>query len=430
MRWMLAVALVAGCGDAAAPTDAAVDVVSPSAVRLTVTRRGLPAAGARVVFQDLASNVVSDTVTREDGVAAAEVEAGDFVTLVEPKDPPVGPNPPPTINDRLATFAAVEPGDELHIDLEPKPPTVVVTMSAPPMPGATLLQVTSTCGNGSISQVDDVVAPAQITLGDCRGSADFALVATDGVTPPTHGMYREANTIGDHAVVALTGAWAPLVTSTVTPDPPPSWVVYMGIDLAVRSSRGTVLTQSQLVDPAAPAATFTLPPTTGTTAAISVTMIADTAGFARQQLLRWGLPVIDPVVSTTPLLLAPYTTLPVFDLPTRTMRWTEGPGAVADAVRAEIHTFRDGFPAHAWDWQLIAPRGAATSVTYPVWPAGREFDFGPKAGDSSGMRDLEMVSAPGGYRAIRPHALRTRLDVPTSTPTGQLSHQQVSNQQN
>ena len=430
MRWLVAVAVVAGCGEGGGSADAPIEPDPGQLVRLTVTRSGLPAVGARVVFQDAASNVVSDTVTGDDGSAAAVMDAGGFVTLVEPKDPPVSPNPPPTINDKLATFAAVEPGDRLEIDLAPKPPAVIVTMSAPPTPDAVLFNVTSTCGNGTISQADGVVVPAMITLGDCRGSADIALVAVDGLGTMLRGMYRDAAAIDDHAVVGLTGEWAPLVVSTVMLDPSPPWAVYAAVELAVRSSRGTVLARTQLVDPAAPVARFTLPPTTGTTAAVGVSLVPDVTGFGKQRLVRWGLPVIDPAMATSSLVLAPYLSKPTWDAASRTVTWTEGTGARADAARTEIHTFRDGFPAHVWDWQLIAPRGAAPSVTYPSFPADGDFDFAPKAGDSTGVTNVETISVSGGYRAIRARALRTRLDIPAAGPSGQLSYQQVNTPDN
>lgn len=420
--WLVVAAVVAGCGDDdGGSTDAGMDPDAPApVVRLTVTRKGLPAVGARVVFQDAASNVVRDMVTDLDGSAAAELEAGGYVTLVHPKDPPVGPDPPPTINDKLATFAAVEPGDELRIDLEPKLTTVMVTMTVPPDPGASVFSVTSNCGGGVISQ-----APSQLTLGDCRGVADFALVGLDESGGKLRGMYREGNPIADQAVVQLTGAWAPLVTSTVMADPAPPWAAFMGIDLGLRSSRGIVFAHTELVDPMAPIGQFMLPPTMGTTGAVSVTIVGDSTMFSKQNLVTWGVPVTDPVIATAPRVLAPYLTLPVWNADTRTVTWTEGAGAKAEVVRAEVHAFRDGVPAHAWDWQLIAPRGAASSVTYPSWPGGGDFDFAPKTGDSTGMRELENISVTGGYGAIRARGLRTRLDVPTLAPAGQLAYQQV-----
>ena len=85
--------------------DAAGDTVGTStgdppagAVKLVVTRAGIPVIGVAVVFQTADSSVVQAGLTNEKGLAWAEMPAGGFVTAIAEVGSGI---------DELTTFAAV-----------------------------------------------------------------------------------------------------------------------------------------------------------------------------------------------------------------------------------------------------------------------------------------------------------------------------------
>ena len=422
---MLVLAVLGACGDDAAtnPPDAALppDAAPAAGVRLSLTVRGTPAAGARVVFLDPAGAVVRDTTTGADGTAFAELAAGS-VTVVEPR--PVVTPEPMTIHDRLATFTGVAVGDELRLDLMPLEPTVEVTLSVPSDGDAMTFEVLSTCGRGMIPAFMGEVMPAPVTLDAC-GTTDLFVISGDGIGSVLHGMYRPNIAVPAGATIVLPGPWEDLVASTVTATNVPAWIGNIGVDQALVTPRRPVVVATGFLDPGAPTTTLQLPPPSGLPGALRFRLFP-TAGMAEslQRIVAWGLSAVDPSVDLGALALAPYTTAPRYDAATRTIAWTEGTGAPADLVRAELHVFREGDPAHTWDWQIVAARGAAPSVSYPVLPV-LDFDFNVQAGDSAGVRELETAAVPGGYAAVRSRALRTRLDLVGATPAGRVAYQAV-----
>lgn len=427
----LALALAAfGCGDNLHPVVDAppgipdADASTTTAVRLTLTVRGVPTAGARVVFQDASSGLILDTATAADGTASAVVPAGGYVTLVEPRPLPLGG--PLAINDRLATFAAVEPGDDLRVDLSPPPPALSVTMSVPPDAPAISFDVTGSCGGGTIASAGGVVVPSELVLGSCGGTADFVVLGRDDLGTPVRAMFRPGIAVSAGAQIALPGPWSDLVTSTTSVGGVPAWVSGMYVEHGLASSRGLVFTTLATVDPLAASATFAVPAAPGLASTLRAALFPAPGGLSQQQVVVWGGPAVDPQIPDLgALALAPYTTAPVFDGPTRTVSWTEGTGATGDVVRVEIHGYRDGAPAHTWDWQLVAPHDGSTRVTYPRLPVV-DVDFTPAAGDSSGVHELETLRVPGGYATVRAHGVRTRLDVVAPAAQGALAYQLLS----
>src|SRR5688500_10926160 len=102
-------------GDAAA--DAAPDA-GPLGVTVTVTLGGVPSPGQTVYFQSRDSVTTQTVLTGTDGNAVAIVEAGGYVTVVKP-EPPEPQEVPTAIgpNAHLSTFAGVQPGDHLFVDV-------------------------------------------------------------------------------------------------------------------------------------------------------------------------------------------------------------------------------------------------------------------------------------------------------------------------
>jgi len=236
-------------------------------------------------------------------------------------------------------------------------------------------------------------------------------------------MYQPTVAVNDGAMIALAGTWSALAPTTIGITNVPAWVSSFGVDRAIVSSRGVVFSTTQYVDPLAATATFDLPATMGTLAAIRVTAFPLPIAISQQQVLIWGASLA-PSIPFDTLVLAQFTSQPTYDIATRAVRWVEGPGPSGNVVRTELHAYREGTPARLWDWQLVSARGGAASVTYPKLPVG-DFDFMPAATDAYGVTSLETANLPGGYPAIRARALRTRLDVVTPGAAGLLAYQQL-----
>jgi hypothetical protein len=259
-------------------------------------------------------------------------------------------------------------------------------------------------------------------LGVCHGAADIVAIARDIDGSVMQTMYQAGVPISDGGTVALAGAWQPFAPEAVEVANASPWVRALGIERAIVSPRGIVYRTTQFVDPAAATATFAMPPTTGTQTAVRVTAYPVAGALTLQQLLVWGATVASPI-SFPALALAPVTTSPVYDPATHTVSWTEDAAPGGNVVRGQLHAFRDGMPAHQWDWQIAAPR-TGTTLAYPELPAG-DFDFMPAQADAFAVRELETANLPGGYPAVRARALRTRLDVIVPGVAGQLAYQQL-----
>jgi hypothetical protein len=197
----------------------------------------------------------------------------------------------------------------------------------------------------------------------------------------------------------------------------------IAFELALRTPRGVVFAASGFADVTTPALNLDVPAAPSTTYAVRATLYPQPTGIAKQDVMAWGLPAGDIALTLAGDLLAPIATMPVLDLPSRTVSWTEDAGATADVVRTQLHAFRDGTPAHAWDWQIVGPRGASQSITYPALPAAAGFDFVPTPRDSFAVRELETLRITGGYDAVRAHALHGRLDRVTGAATGRATYQ-------
>jgi hypothetical protein len=98
------------------------------------------------------------------------------------------------------------------------------------------------------------------------------------------------------------------------------------------------------------------------------------------------------------LAVPPYLTRPTYDLVTHSVRWTEGTGAVPNAV---IVTFRWGRPeiGGGYRWRIISPRGEEPVVQFPVLPS---LALRPQSGDFISVpEELVSIANEHGYDQIR-----------------------------
>src|SRR3989442_221544 len=78
---------------------------------------------------------------------------------------------------RLATFAGVQPGDALHLDLgtSDTATTATISLAVPTFSGAVTYLIDSSCGSVGL----DSGAQGSVTLAGCGGVADMIVVPQD-----------------------------------------------------------------------------------------------------------------------------------------------------------------------------------------------------------------------------------------------------------
>lgn len=411
-----------------APPDAPVDALvlpitpdaAPGAVTVTVTERGAPVPGLAVYFQAADSSLVLAAATDAAGTASTVLAAGGYVTVIETPDPGTGAT-------RLATFAQAQPGDALHIDLEPTGPvdaaTVSITVPVPAAMDAASFEIDTSCGRLDAG----ATGAASGALVGCGGTVDLIAFARDSSGSVIGSLYAPDVAVAGQPV-ALTGDYTALVPTAFgyTGVPATSGTVTTLQTLA--TARGSLFgdNTSAVVDAGKAAATLAMPATStlamprpaATAITVSEALPTD-ADPSEQVIFDWAPWTASYALDVAGAMLPPLAGRPAYDIGTRTASWVEGTGGTApDLVRAQVRAFRDAIPeGRAWTWTIVAPRGG-TSVAFPRFP-GTGFDYTPAAGDGPSVNDLTIASVPGGYDAVRAHGF-DRVQRYVTGPTGRM----------
>lgn len=405
MRSLLAaVLLVAACSADlhhtidAGPADASFDILgsatgdAPSnAVTLVVTRVGMPVPGVAVFFQNADSSLVSASLTNDDGLAFAVMDAGGYVTALERTGNGL---------DELTTFAAVQPADALTLQFSPTGPLDATTfmLSVPASNSAAAYKIETSCGRAAL----DVSAVGVVSLTGCNGVADIVVVPTDADDNPVGVLYAPATTVNDGASVAIAGTYSSFDTVTLTYTNVPNSVQFLGAYRALSSSR-RAYEQNAGGNPVSNGLILTMAMPPATPSVLTATSEMPVSGQIGQQLVYdWAPSSTTYTLDLTAVRVPPFATSPTFDPATRTLTWTESSGPIQpDLVRARVHAYRDDIPSgRAWGWRIVAPRSLA--ITYPQLPV-QGFDFNIAATDTFGVDDLMTMAVPGGYAGFRPH---------------------------
>jgi len=374
----------------ALPADGTADTLGTTtgdppanAVKLTITRGGMPVPNVAVFFQDADSSLVSALLTNDKGLAWALAPAGSFVTAREHLGLDL---------EELTTFAAAQPGDALTLELDPTGPLGEVTFSltVPPQNGAASYQVHTPCGVvGMASTTQD------ITLTGCGSTTDLVIVPLDVDANVLGAMYVPGVVLGNP--IQLGGTYQSLGTTTLSYTNVPASVQFLGVYEALSADQ-RAFEQTAGVNPSAGTATTSVQMPVATATRLTATSEQPVTGEVGQQLVfHWHDASSAYSLDLSSVQLPPYASAPTYDAASRTLAWTERAGAVEpELVRARIHVYRDDIPAgHSWGWRIVAPR-KATSIVYPKLPVV-DFDFNPAAGDAIGIDELTTMSLPGGY---------------------------------
>ena len=398
-------AFLAACHHAAGTVaDAGPDAIGtetgdapPGAVVITVAVAGTPLPGVATYFQNADSALVAAVLTDVNGTAFAKVASGGFVTIVAP--------PSGTAARALSTFAGVQPGDQLTIDLAPADArqAVDVGVTVPTFAGAAAYQLRTTCGEVDLG-ASGMTSDAQLI--GCAGTADVVVVATDDNAVPLASVYAPAIAIADHKSLVFAGTYQPVATTTLTYSQVPTTVTFLGIDRILATPRGRMLDSPTNAMPSSGNATASvaMPSATGAIAVTVTDAFPQSDEFSEQLVYDWGADASSYTVALGAVMLPSYASAASFDPSTHALSWQEhAGGGMPDLARTRVRVTRDLPPAPvAWTWQVIAPRQAAPSVQFPTLPADG-FDFNVGSSDTVAVEELTNAQLPGGYDAFRAH---------------------------
>lgn len=408
---LLALAACGGGGhhtNDASPYDAPSDTLQTSAdasadgVTLRVTSNGQPVANVASVFLDAGGKPVAAVTTDASGNASATVGPGGSVTAVLHEG--VG-------LDHLMTFTAVQPGDVLAIELQPRShtPAPGITVTAPTN-GSQSYSLFPSCGDSS-SSLDGTFSFLPL---DCDGAADFVVTSTNDMLSITGFVVATNVLIGANAVIPGTFG-APISRSYAYTDVP-AMVTNIVTRAALLGHNGPMYAAESAHDVTGTSFTTTepMPDTTGLgiSALVVSNLYPQSTELGQQTILEVADSSTDYTVGITQAMLPRYITAPAYDAASRTIGWGEAPASVeGNLVRARIHAVRDG--GRSWTWQIVGAKGA-TSITFPELPTLDGFSYVPLATDTVGVDELTTASIPGGYSGVRAHAFGDLNDLATS----------------
>ncbi len=394
MRLVVAVVVVlAACGDgvgapdATPPADADVGLVR-------VRYHGDVLENHPVFFQNADGSLVLATRTGIDGRANAYMAPGGYVTLID-----IRPS-----TRFLYTWAHVEPGDDLVLDLGPVAgidPTTTLTISIPIDPGASFYQLSSTCGSDNISAAAGTALV--IELGDCRGHADMLVVAFG-----TNFRYIFAKDVpaSDGSTVTLRPPYILMERSTVEVRNAPSGSSQMdvvqrlvgeGHERFAPINSGFGFTSTPLAGGAG-TVNFDMPLPPAATMLTEVTP-HDGFGIGRQHVARWESTSTTTDIDFAATTLRRYLSRPRYNPLAHAITWSEeATGTTANTVLATFTWFRPEIGGN-YQWRIFAPRDADPIVKFPVLPDPqylvREHDSVIEP------HSLINIAVQGGYSQIR-----------------------------
>lgn len=416
--------------------DASIDAATTGPVSLQLMLDGMPRAGIDVYFQDASFGLVATVATGADGIAQATMDAGGYVTVVDPFVRTTTFGGKGGTGD-VRTFAGVKPGDQLRIDggFQPKV-GISVTMTLPIDLNANMYDLFTSCSGKytvSGSGGSGSVPTTSVYLEGCNGLVDVLVQTTDFNAQPLGWFYHPNLAVTDGADITLTDAYnletamPSEVTMSFSNVPAP----YSGLAFTnvTGSTRGPILNLVYAAPVTAGSATqiISRPPVTN---AFSVTSIhpTPTNGLGSQFVVDWGL-ASTVAFDLNGALLPLYTAAPTYTAGTHSINWTAATGATPDLVIAKVFAQRD---TTYWRWRIVAPY--ATAVVLPVLPTAVGA-YNILATDMPEVQELTTAKVPGGYDAVRArlHSLSQPDDLEdlatsATSATGRVVYQQLENQ--
>lgn len=408
MRFAPLLVLLAACGDDGnhstikdAPVnpsdDASIDAPPTNGkVRVTVTN---PTANSVAYFQNSDSTVVATTPLDANGDASAMMNAGGFVTVVQPSG----------TDYTVATWADVKPGDHLLLG-NASSAGVGFTMTAivPVDTSHTLAgyQVSSSCGGGAAAQgTSTTTVTAELAFNhDCM-HADVMVTGIDAFQHALSWFY-----VADELVAAngtldyTTKLYAPTQVRNyqLINNPDPSSLITLNHQYT--TDKGTIFATSSpvvmtLTNPAN--GSQQMPPLPQD--ASNLIVVTQNVGVNLRQLIEWSTDVDDYELNWGMNMLPQFAsaTPPVFDVAAHTINWTTtGAGAGGDYSGAGIAVTRG---AMHWTWRAYGPSSGSRKL--PVLPTDLA-DLNVVATDTTRVGFVGLARSPGDWDAARANIMQ------------------------
>ena len=415
----LSVAFAFGCGDEGKVNklpDAPLPPDAPASgtVSIEILEGITPRVGVRVLFQNADSSVVADTTTGTDGKASATMEAGGYVTAI---DPFVG-LPQGVQTTELRTIAGVKPGDQLRLyerAEEGAPLSVDVTV---PLDGNAASYTVST--NCLLDYPVVGGEPTQVQLAGCGATAAFLVETYDSQGAPQSSFFKQSVPLAAGGAIDLSGeTYAAVPDATFSYTNVAANVTSLSVYGIRETPLGSIHEFTAGADVSAGAATVIrkVPAIPNATAA---TLTAFSGPMYTQHMVaEWGPASATYALDATGLFLREFTAPATLDAAAHAVTWMQAAdGAQPDFVVVNTYLDRDsGGTLQSWEWQIAAP--AASSVVLPVLPDSSPLN--PQPGDT-GFFYVTAAKVPGGYDGIRASvlAIENFQDIATGA-TGQAS---------
>lgn len=399
---------IAGCGgcsddnrprlpDAPPQPDADADIdTAAEAVTLTVTKNGAPVPGVLVYFQNANNSLVKKADTDAAGKASAIMDAGGFVTAI---DPFASESPQSGDND-LRTFAGVKPGDALVLTRVDSPFTSV-TLTLPTDPLASDYDIGTSCGTGSISTGGGsgaLAAPVGvIMLRGCGSALDILVVARDSTTgEPRSALYHPNVTVGP-TIDLSADTFQALSDRTFSFSYVPE-VGSLFFDHTLASARGSFgipFPGSVSLSGGSGTTTIKEPVVTGAIGVVDANLFTG----SRHHVLDWRAASAAYTLDMSGLLLRNVSDDAAYAVTTNQLTWTEDvDGNTPDLTITALNV--SAASERTWRWVIAAPYHQG-ELTFPLLPVDVA-DWNPGPSDNvSADRLINAKLAGGGYDAVR-----------------------------
>ena len=399
--WVLTAACGGGGGakplaDAPPAVDGADIDAAPQPVTLTVTANGAPRVGVRVYFLNPDSSLVASADTNTAGTASALMPLGGSVTAIDPFPQPqlrvVAIN-----NNDLRTFIGVKAGDHLALTQNDPPAGISVTMTVAPSAGAQVYRVLTTCGTGELTAAVGSAAAVNptgvVNLAGCGAATDLTVLA-DTFEGLSGVLYKTGVAVADGGNVDLTKeAYAAATDRTFTYTNTPDAQLNLAHYLVTGRGKlgpfgGQIGTTTTVSEPAA-------------AGAVSIADSSLRIGATLHDVVDWGALAASYAIDLNGVLLPDLSAIEL-DASKARIAWTPGAtGAAPDLTISSVSITRG--ETRSYTWTLVAPY-AAGALALPTLPKD-VFDWNPQATDQLAVSSLVTAKVPGGYDAVRAHAL-------------------------
>ena len=399
-----------GVSDSPAQSDAP---VVPQPVVVTVKYDGVGQEGVLVHFQNADSTLVATEMTDATGTASHLLDAGGYVTAVNPfANAPAPSGLPQGPSQDVRTIAGVKPGDHLRIeDGSGGGSGVSMTMTLPPQTDSSIFEyaVQSACGANNVSTITGTgssgTSPSGLVYFYGCASADVLVTSMDGSGAQLGYFYVPGQPVTMDAVVDYTAkTFGAFATRTYNVGNQPSNLTNFGIEQTIATTKGQLVRYSSSLF-GTPATTTAKVPNIPN--ALSVVEVDGRTPNMQHFAFDWGNFSTNAYNTDFAARMLTDASAISFSTTTHATTWTEASGVAPDFVAVRIFGTRSTTDYRNVEWQIVAPR-SGTSVVLPTLPVGT-YDLNFASTDGANVDFFVFGKVDGGYDAVRAQYFATDL---------------------